>query len=292
MPPKPNVPRAEIGQLPTRARGSRRVPISYSTSTDPSIVRNLAGMTGASIPHPVNVLDSTNDTMPQTLHSYIDPSLLSLPNPGYTSSEEKIAPAYTQRFPPTERSTHQHAQVQPNVPSHQPSSGVTKRTNRRKAPAGSTRSSRAKEQNLLQSLNPRLRSESITSTTRYNAATIGTQQMNNGSGADDDSASIAASKVRFRGEDGVMEWWDEADDQWSMLPRNIMNVDEGTDVRTEPARYHRDCREELIRLAAQQPGAPGKLIYPTCQVGADESSMDSGYGHKLHELLPLHGRLD
>lgn len=90
----------------------------------------------------------------------------------------------------------------------------------------------------------------------------------------EDSGSVIASDDGVRWNDGLMEWHDVRDGQWSMMPPYIVTLPQHTDLGTEPARYHRDCRAELIRLAAQQPGAEGKLCNPSCQAAADGISVD------------------
>ena len=71
-----------------------------------------------------------------------------------------------------------------------------------------------------------------------------------------------------------MEWWDDKGLQWSRLPHCTLRQGPVLKFKKGPARYHRDYRAELIALAAQQPGAPGDLSSPPCQVEADRSSLD------------------
>ena len=63
---------------------------------------------------------------------------------------------------------------------------------------------------------------------------------------------------RIRWTNNRMEWLDVSDSQWSELTNHTSRLEHNTDVRVEPAGYHRDHRVELFALDTQQPGAPGK----------------------------------
>ena len=67
---------------------------------------------------------------------------------------------------------------------------------------------------------------------------------------------------RVRRINGLLEWLDKTDFQWSKPTDQFLTGKTDTDVREEPAGYHEAHRAEFLALAAQQPGAPRKLSEP------------------------------
>lgn len=192
---------------------------------------------------PPGALTDTDSTSSKTLSGNIDPRLLDLSRANRTTPKSGIAPDRTDQSRSRKQSTRSHAHAHRIRAHDRVGARVTKLSTRNPPSQFSAQSDSTKEQKVKPShqrprgnvsnndaSNHRLHLPSQPQKTKQrkphawrdkaakSAAAVEVQSLPKVADPDEESDSMVGSDNSIRWTDGVMEWWDDRDLQWSRLP--------------------------------------------------------------------------
>ena len=192
---------------------------------------------------PPGSLTSTDSTSSQISDGNIDPRLLAVSKANRTNPKSSIATDRTDPSRSRQQSTRNHAHAHRISAHDRITARITKLSTRHPPSQFSKRSDSTKEQKVKPShqrphrrvsnsdaSNHRLhlpsrpqkkkqrKSHAWRDKAAKSAADVEVQPLPELADPDDESDSMVGSDNRIRWTDGVMEWWDDKDLQWSRLP--------------------------------------------------------------------------